>query len=41
MKEIMKKIKEKKNIFFEIAIIALIILFGFSIAPKTLQNETY
>ena len=41
MKEIMKKIKEKKNIFFEIAIIALIILFGFSIAPKTLQNDTY
>lgn len=41
MKEIIKKIKEKEKIFFEIAIIALIILFGFSIAPKTLQNDTY
>lgn len=41
MKEIIKKIKEKEKMFCEIAILTLIIFFSFSIAPKTLQNDTY
>lgn len=41
MKEILKKIKEKKSIICEIIFIATIALFSFSVAPKTLQNDTY
>lgn len=37
----MKKIKDKKEIIFEIIAILLIALFSYSIAPKTLQNDTF
>lgn len=41
MGKFLKKIIEKKKIISEIIIIGVIILFGFSVAPKTLQNDTY
>lgn len=41
MKEILKKVKEKKNIIVGIIIAILIALFSFSVAPKTLQNDTF
>ena len=41
MKEILKKVKEKKNIISGIIIAILIALFSFSVAPKTLQNDTF
>jgi hypothetical protein len=41
MKEILKKLKEKKNIIVGIIIAILIALFSFSVAPKTLQNDTF
>ena len=41
MKEILKKVKEKKNIISGIIITILIALFSFSVAPKTLQNDTF
>ena len=41
MREIFNKIKEKKKIIIEIIILILIGLFSFSVAPKTLQNDTY
>ena len=41
MKKFLEKIKEKKNIICGIIFIALIALLSFSIAPKTLQNDTY
>ena len=41
MKEILKKVKEKKNIIGGIIIAILIALFSFSVAPKTLQNDTF
>lgn len=41
MKKILEKIYEKRNIICGIIFAIIIILFGFSIAPKTLQNDTY
>lgn len=41
MKKIKERIENKKNIIFEIIAIVLICLFSYSIAPKTLQNDTY
>lgn len=41
MKEIINKILKRKNIILEVIIIALIAMFSFSVAPKTLQNDTY
>ena len=41
MKEILKKVKEKENIIVGIIIAILIALFSFSVAPKTLQNDTF
>lgn len=41
MKAIMSKLKENKKIIYEVIILILISLFSFSIAPKTLQNDTY
>ncbi len=41
MKEIINKILKRKNIILEVIIIALIAIFSFSVAPKTLQNDTY
>lgn len=41
MKTIMSKLKENKKIIYEVIILILISLFSFSIAPKTLQNDTY
>ena len=36
-----EKLKDKKEIIFEIIAILLIALFSYSIAPKTFQNDTY
>ena len=36
-----KKLKENKEMVFEILAILLIILYAVSLAPKTLQNDTY
>ena len=41
MKKILEKIYEKRNIICGIIFAIIIILFGFSVAPKTLQNDTY
>ena len=41
MKKILKKIYEKRNIIFGIIFIIIIGFFSFSVAPKTLQNDTY
>ena len=41
LKKIWEEIKSKKNFIFEIIIIWAIALFGYSIAPKTFQNDTY
>lgn len=41
MKKIFEKIKEKKNIICGIIFVAIIAIFSFSEAPKTLQNDTY
>ena len=41
MKEIINKILKRKNIILEVIIISLIVMFSFSVAPKTLQNDTY
>lgn len=41
MKKIFEKIKEKKNIICGVILVAIIALFSFSEAPKTLQNDTY
>ena len=41
MKKFLKKIKEKKNIICGIIFIVLISWFGYSVAPKTFQNDTY
>ena len=41
MKKILEKIYEKRNIICGIIFAIIIILFGFSVAPKTLQNYTY
>ena len=41
MKKIIEKLKSKKKLLFEIFAIVLIVIFSYSIAPKTLQNDTY
>ena len=41
MKEILNKIIKYKKIIIEIIILISIGLFSFSVAPKTLQNDTY
>lgn len=41
MKTIVSKLKENRKIIYEVIILILISLFSFSIAPKTLQNDTY
>ena len=41
MKDFFYKLKSKKKLILEIIILVIIALFGFSIAPKTLQNDTY
>lgn len=41
MKKIIEKLKSKKKLLFEIFAIVLIAIFSYSIAPKTLQNDTY
>lgn len=41
MKGFIEKLKSKKALIFEIIAILLISLFSFSLAPKTLQNDTY
>ncbi len=41
MKKFLKKIKDKKNIIFGMSFIVLISWFGYSVAPKTFQNDTY
>lgn len=41
LKNFIKKLKNKKQLILEIAIVIVITLFGYSIAPKTLQNDTY
>lgn len=41
MKAIVSKLKENRKIIYEVIILILISLFSFSIAPKTLQNDTY
>ena len=41
IKNLLNKLQNKKNIIFEIIAIILIALFSFSIAPKTLQNDTF
>ena len=41
MKNFIEKIKNKKELIFEIVAILLISLFSFSLAPKTLQNDTF
>ena len=41
MKKIYNFIKTKKNIIFGIICIIAISIFSFSVAPKTLQNDTY
>ena len=40
-KNILKKLQTKYNWIFEIIIVIVIALFSYSIAPKTLQNDTY
>ena len=41
IKNLWKKFKENKNLQFEIIAIILIIIFSFSISPKSLQNDTF
>ena len=41
MEKIFEKIKEKKNIILGIIFAVIIAFFSFSLAPKTLQNDTY
>ena len=41
IKTFFSKINEHKEFFFEILIILLIILFSFSVSPRTMQNDTY
>ena len=41
MKVFLEKVKDKKELIFEIIAILLIALFSYSIAPKTLQNDTF
>lgn len=41
MKKILNQLKEKRKIILEVIILILISLFSFSLAPKTLQNDTY
>ncbi len=41
MKKILNSLKKKKNLILEIIILIVIALFSFSLAPKTLQNDTY
>lgn len=41
VKNVFKKLKEDKNLQFEILAIILIIIFSVSIAPRSLQNDTF
>ena len=41
MKKFLSKIEENKEFIFEIIAIIVIAMFSFSIAPKTLQNDTF
>lgn len=41
MKKFLKLLKNKKKFILEIIILMVIALFSFSVAPKTLQNDTY
>ncbi len=41
MKTIVSNLKKNKKVILEVIILILISLFSFSIAPKTLQNDTY
>ena len=41
MKALLEKLKTKKELIFEIVAIILIALFSYSLAPKSLQNDTF
>lgn len=41
MKKFLEKLFEKRNTILGIFFIILLILFGFSVAPKTFQNDTF
>ena len=41
MKKFLNILKSKKNLILETIILIIIALFSFSLAPKTLQNDTY
>ena len=41
MKKFLSKIEENKEFIFEIIAIMVIAMFSFSLAPKTLQNDTF
>ena len=37
----LKKLRENREVVFEIIAIVLIVLFAVSLAPKSLQNDTF